>query len=65
MADAPEKTKSTNVDSGKARQTRQKKNPLKNSATLFKLNPYAKTQKRNAQIEQEKRMKKKEASKTN
>jgi len=39
-----------------------KKNPLNNSSVMYRLNPYAKTQKRQAQIEQERRMKKKEGA---
>ena len=37
-----------------------KKNPLKNVRTMFKLNPYALTQKRVAKITEEKNKKKKE-----
>lgn len=37
-----------------------KKNPLKNIRVMFKLNPYAMTQKRNAKLEEERNKKKKE-----
>ena len=55
MAEEPASNTHTNV----------KKNPLKNNATLYRLNPYAKTLKRKAQLQQDKLLKTKQsASKT-
>ena len=48
----------------KGRKATLKKNPLKNSAVLFTLNPYTKSLKRAAKLEQEKRLKAKDVNNT-
>ena len=54
---AEEAVKNKGGPSSQKQKTGVKKNPLKNNAVLFRLNPYAKTVKRNAQQEQAKKTK--------